>query len=127
MTSRMRSIALFALVLMCCAFTLTGCGKDGKTAIQGEVTYGGEPLALGTITFTPKGDGYRAIQTVKDGKFDIVGKYGVQPGEYNVVVEGYEEVPEDNPDQIAKKLFRDYETSMTVEAGKSIVIDVPKD
>jgi hypothetical protein len=103
-----------------------GCSNQGKTQLQGEVTYGGQPVALGTITFTPKADGFRAIQTIKDGKFDISAKNGVQPGEYNVLVEGYEEVPEDDPDQVAKKAFPDYSTSITVEAGKPIVIDVPQ-
>ena len=42
------------------------------------------------------------------------------------LVEGYVEEPEDNPDQVAKKLFPDYSTSITVEEGKPIVIDVPQ-
>ena len=115
--------SLFPLLLMLIA---CGCSNQGKTQLQGEVTYGGQPVALGTITFTPKADGFRAIQTIKDGKFDISAKNGVQPGEYYVLVEGYEEVPEDDPDQVAKKAFPDYSTSITVEAGKPIVIDVPQ-
>ena len=115
--------SLLPLLLMLIA---CGCFNQGKTQLQGEVTYGGQPVALGTITFTPKADGFRAIQTIKDGKFDISAKNGVQPGEYNVLVEGYEEVPEDDPDQVAKKAFPDYSTSITVEAGKPIVIDVPQ-
>ena len=118
--------ALSAVVALLVALVATGCSNQGKTQIQGEVTYGGQPLALGTITFTPKADGFRAIQTIKDGKFDIAAKNGVQPGEYNVLVEGYAEAPEDNPDQVAQKLFPDYSTSITVEEGKPIVIDVPQ-
>ena len=102
------------------------CGNHGKTQLQGEVTYGGEPVALGTITFTPKADGYRAIQTITDGKFEIPEKFGVQPGDYNVVVEGYVKAPEDDPDQVAEKSFPDYATSVHVEPNQPIVIDVPK-
>ena len=127
MTSSVRSSLFWAVAVLCCAFTLTGCSNDGKTAIQGEVTYGGEPLTLGSITFTPKSDGFRAIQTITDGKFMIEGKNGVQPGEYKVVIEGYEEVPEDDPDQVAKKLFPDFVTSCTIEVGRSVSIDVPKE
>ena len=105
---------------------ITGCSNDGKTKLQGEVTYGGEPVAIGTITFTPKAEGYRAVQTITDGKFEIPEKFGVQPGEYNVAVEGYEEIPEDDPDQVAKKAFPDYYTTITVEPDKPIVVDVPK-
>ena len=116
--------AFLAIAALLCAFV--GCSNDGKTQLQGEVTYGGEPLALGTITFTPVNDGFRTLQTIKDGKFDIAAKNGVVPGQYNVAIEGYEEMPEDNPDQVAKKLFPDYATTYTVVEGQAIVIDVPK-
>ena len=108
------SLGAVAILLIGLAVTLSGCPNKGKTALQGEATYGGEPIALGTITFTPKADGYRAE------------KFGVQPGEYNVTVEGYEEGPEDNPDAVAKKIFPDYSTSVSVEPNKPIVVDVPK-
>ena len=40
-------------------------------------------------------------------------------------IEGYNEAPADDPDQVADKMFPDYSTSYTVEAGVPIVIDVP--
>jgi hypothetical protein len=120
-------LVLFSAALLVCVVAVAGCSKGGKTNLQGEVTYGGEPVALGAITFTPKGEGHRAVQTITDGKFDISAKNGVEPGEYNVTVEGYVEAPEDDPDQVAKKTFPDYVTSITVEAGKPIIVDVPKE
>ena len=117
--------AIVSLTLCACALFAASCNSHGKTQLQGEVTYGGAPVALGTITFTPKADGYRAVQTIKDGKFDIPAKFGVQPGEYNVLVEGYEEIPADDPDQVAKKAFPDYATTVNVEKDKPIVVDVP--
>lgn len=125
MTGLYKTTALLAFAV--CLAIVSGCSNQGRTQLQGEVTYGGEPLTLGAITFTPKADGFRAIQTVKDGKFEVPAKFGVQPGEYNVTVEGFEEVPEDDPDQVAKKIFPDYVTSFTVEPGKPISIDVPKE
>ncbi len=129
MRSLLKSRSLFsvaALALALTLFALPGCSNNGKTQLQGEVTYGGQPVALGTITFTPKAEGYRAVQTITDGKFDIPEKYGVQPGEYNVTVEGYVKAPEDDPDQEAEKSFPDYQTSYTVVAGQPIKIDVPE-
>ena len=114
---------LFAFLACLCLFS--GCSNKGKTKLEGEVTRGGEPVAIGTITFTPKAEGFRAIQTITDGKFEIPEKFGVQPGEYNVAIEGYEEIPEDDPDQVAKKAFPDYYPTVTVEPGKPIVVDVP--
>ena len=129
MRSLLKSRSLFsvaALALALTLFALPGCSNNGKTQLQGEVTYGGQPIALGTITFTPKAEGYRAVQTITDGKFDIPEKYGVQPGEYNVAIEGYVKAPEDDPDQQAEKSFPDYQTSYTVVAGQPMKIDVPE-
>ena len=58
------------------------------------MTYGDEPLALGVVTFTPVADGFRAIQTVKNGVFEVEAKNGVQPGEYNGLLEAYAEFRE---------------------------------
>ncbi|MBQ4203311.1 MAG: hypothetical protein II655_06380, partial [Thermoguttaceae bacterium] len=72
MRSLLKSRSLFsvaALALALTLFALPGCSNNGKTQLQGEVTYGGQPIALGTITFTPKAEGYRAVQTITDGKF----------------------------------------------------------
>lgn len=122
---RARKAFIFLLFIGICGLAVCGCSNQGKTSLQGKVTYGDEPLALGVVTFTPVADGFRAIQTVKNGVFEVEAKNGVQPGEYNVLVEGYAEVPEDDPDQVAEKLFPDYSTTITVKAGEPIEIDVP--
>ncbi len=116
---------IFLFILGISGLAVCGCSNQGKTSLQGKVTYGGEPLVLGVVTFTPVADGFRAIQTVKNGVFEVEEKNGVQPGEYNVLVEGYAEVPEDDPDQVAEKIFPDFATTITVKAGEPIEIDVP--
>ncbi len=116
---------IFLFILGISGLAICGCSNQGKTSLQGKVTYGGEPLVLGVVTFTPVADGFRAIQTVKNGVFEVEEKNGVQPGEYNVLVEGYAEVPEDDPDQVANKIFPDFMTTITVKAGEPIEIDVP--
>ncbi|MGN0910928.1 MAG: hypothetical protein ACI4NV_05850 [Thermoguttaceae bacterium] len=116
---------IFLFILGISGLAVCGCSNQGKTSLQGKVTYGGEPIALGVVTFTPVADGFRAIQTVKNGVFEVEEKNGVQPGEYNVLVEGYAEVPEDDPDQVAEKIFPDFATTITVKAGEPIEIDVP--
>lgn len=116
---------IFLFILGISGLAICGCSNQGKTSLQGKVTYGGEPLVLGVVTFTPVADGFRAIQTVKNGVFEVEEKNGVQPGEYNVLVEGYAEVPEDDPDQVAEKIFPDFATTITVKAGEPIEIDVP--
>lgn len=116
---------IFLFILGISGLAVCGCSNQGKTSLQGKVTYGGEPIALGVVTFTPVADGFRAIQTVKNGVFEVEAKNGVQPGDYNVLVEGYAEVPKDAPDQVAEKIFPDFATTITVKAGEPIEIDVP--
>ena len=115
----------FLFILGLSALAVGGCSNQGKTSLQGKVTYGCDPVALGVVTFTPVAEGFGAIQTVKNGVFEVEAKNGVQPGEYNVLVEGYAEVPDDDPDQVANKIFPDFMTTITVKAGEPIEIDVP--
>ena len=72
---------IFLFILGISGLAVCGCSNQGKTSLQGKVTYGGEPLVLGVVTFTPVADGFRAIQTVKNGVFEVEEKNGVQPGE----------------------------------------------
>ncbi len=115
-------------LLLCLVLTLSllalGCGEK-KKPIQGAVTYDGKPLALGTITLIPKAEGARAIQTIKDGKFNIIGKYGITPGEYEITIEGFTEAPADDPDQQVSKLFPDYTFQKKINAGEVLTIEVP--
>ena len=108
----------FLFILGLSALAVGGCSNQGKTSLQGKVTYGGEPVALGVVTVKPVADGLRAIQTRKNGVLEVEAKNRGQPGEYA-------EVPEDDPDQVANKIFPDFMTTITVKAGEPIEIDVP--
>jgi hypothetical protein len=63
---------------------LAGCG-DGKSSVHGNVTFDGQPVASGTITFV-KDDGQlvREGAVIKDGSFHAV----VPPGQYKVELNG---------------------------------------
>ena len=66
---------------------LAGCGRsDGLTEISGTVSYDGQPVKKGTITFLPAdGKGPTAATLIADGKYSVK----VAPGKKLVKIEGY--------------------------------------
>jgi hypothetical protein len=72
-----------------------GCGGAAqRLPIHGTVTYKGQPLAAGTITFTPKADGplERTMEgaLITDGKYAIPADKGLFPGSYHVSISAVE-------------------------------------
>ena len=82
--------ALFGLILSIAAIAL-GCGDSGIATVSGAVTYEGEPVMDGMITFTPA-DGKGPVA----GGRIIDGRYGIEkltPGTKLVKVEAVKAVP----------------------------------
>src|SRR5262245_66455623 len=60
---------------------VAGCGH-GKTAIQGEVTFNGQPVPEGSISFEPlDGQGPVTGGVITAGKYDVPAAAGTTPGE----------------------------------------------
>jgi len=80
---------LFTLAFACLFIAVAGCGK-GHVKMSGRVTYSdtGEPLELGTVSFTNGTIQARGVLD-KDGKY-VIGMLsagdGLPPGTYNVYV-----------------------------------------
>lgn len=79
-----------AIVFIAAAFLATaGCGGSA-TAVSGKVTYNGEPVEMGTISFRPadgKGQVYAA--RITDGSYSIP---DAQPGSRVVAIRGVKKV-----------------------------------
>jgi hypothetical protein len=56
------------------AASLMGCSSNSRYGVEGRVTYAGEPLELGSITFLPEAD-----QNIKGGGVIVRGHYKVEP------------------------------------------------
>ena len=84
---------LLSVLGLACSLTLVGCGGDGlppRYAVSGTVTFKGQPLAKGEITFmpdVPTGRGGSAV--IKDGAFKLTTQEegdGAFPGSYTVII-----------------------------------------
>jgi hypothetical protein len=68
------------------AIGVLGCSGD-RVGVEGRVTYAGEPLALGTITFIPESE--KAIKgggTITNGRYQIEPRFGLMPGLHRVEI-----------------------------------------
>lgn len=79
--------------MACCLF-LTGCGgPTGPKTVpaSGSVTYKGEKIKVGTVSFAPKDAkvGRAATAEIKDGAYQTVGGQGLMTGEYKITVTGF--------------------------------------
>ncbi|WP_020475133.1 hypothetical protein [Zavarzinella formosa] len=74
------SITFFAL--------LAGCGNDQQASVSGKVTYEGQLVESGTISFIPtdKNKGQTAGATITNGSYQIEGNNLPLPGNYRVEI-----------------------------------------
>jgi hypothetical protein len=80
---------LHAGMLLATLTIVAGCGEKAST-VTGKVTYNGEPVAKGTITFTPSdGMGQVFAARIENGVYNIP---NAQPGKRKVEVRGLRDV-----------------------------------
>lgn len=128
--------------IMLVVLLFPGCGgsSDGppRFRVSGTVTYDGQPVHMGRITFTPdsqKGNtGPAGYADIRNGRFDTgQDGQGVVGGPHVVMIQGYSsevivEYHEDADAEIErpKPLFDRYEEQMDLETAHSqISIEVP--
>lgn len=121
-----------SLVLLCVA----GCGKDdsGRMPLSGTVTFRGQPVPAGVVSFTPdarRGNrGAQGMARIVDGKFSTQdqGKGGVA-GPQIVEIRGFGHGPTTGdvlPGTPGERLFPPYTTEVDVSAdGATFDFEVP--
>jgi hypothetical protein len=113
-------------------FLLSGCSSPYR-ALTGEVTFNGKPLPEGSISLVPEEkNGAGAVAIIKDGRFSITQKYGVQSGRYSVTILSEQTtVPKEGGDSSMRQtisLFPAYTFEYTFpddEKDYHMIIDVP--
>ncbi|MEW4564983.1 hypothetical protein AB1K70_20830 [Bremerella sp. JC770] len=116
------SIAVAVSLLFCLA--AAGCSSgDSNVHLTGHVTYDGQPVPRGTITFSPDtrqgnaGHGSKAIIT--NGTYTTRESFGLVGGPHVIRIEGFDGIAHgDNLD--GRLLFRPHEESydLPMESGE---------
>jgi hypothetical protein len=85
------------LIAALCLAAVPGCSSKPKMAqLSGKVTFKGQPVQAGWISFTPdgveKGEGQIKLLQIKDGKYDTVQETdpGLTPGRYFIRIAGFD-------------------------------------
>jgi hypothetical protein len=70
---------------------LAGCGGpkysgDKRYPLAGEVTFEGQPVDLGSISFIPTGKGHASGGVITAGKYDVPEEKGPTAGTYRVEI-----------------------------------------
>lgn len=75
--------SLFALTALA---ALLGCSNPdaGRASVSGKVTFDGEPVKTGQISFDPQGQGRIGIAQIVDGAYQMPPQQGPTPGKYTV-------------------------------------------
>ena len=111
---------------------LAGCSKPEfeRHALSGTVTFGGQPIPVGSILFEPDGTkgnrGPQGYSTILNGHYET-NKYGkgAVTGPVNVQIMGFP-AAENVPEEGNKPLFPPYKTSIVIEQDSTTFdFDVP--
>jgi hypothetical protein len=79
-------ISASPLLTLIALSALLGCaGSDaGRASVSGKVTFDGEPVKTGQISFEPQGQGRIGIAQIVDGAYQMPPQQGPTPGKYTV-------------------------------------------
>jgi hypothetical protein len=107
------SLARFAFTACLGLLVLAGCGGGGPNTaypVSGRVTSHGQPVAQGTVTFVPQGDGTRVAtgEIRPDGYYALTTtdpSDGAMPGKYRVTITSEEAIdPSKGKPAVSKKV-----------------------
>ena len=66
---------------------LLGCSSDNRVGVEGTVTYDGQPIPLGSITFLPLGEGgIKSGDRIVNGVYKVEPRFGPMPGPHRVEI-----------------------------------------
>jgi hypothetical protein len=117
-------------ILLLLTITSQGCKKSsGAVAVHGSISFHGEPLSKGTVTFFPA-SGRPVPASISDGSYSTE----LMPGDYTAIVDVAPEFPkgfkEGDPMPTAKVEMPDQYTTRaksaltaTVKAGQDQTVD----
>jgi hypothetical protein len=87
------------------AVVAQGCSSESRSGVTGSVTYLGEPIAVGTITFLPKTEnGIKCGALIDQGKYTVEPKVGPQPGTHRVEIRWAKSTGKKNKNEFGEEI-----------------------
>lgn len=125
---------LAAGIVVGATLSIVGCRPAAKRpvrhAVSGRITFGGEPVPVGTIAFEPDASagntGPAGYGDIKDGAYVTQGRFGAVGGPHIVRIEGFARPDPTNLDAAPTPLFREFTTKVDLpRAATKQDFDVP--
>lgn len=84
-----KTVRLLTALGLCLLLTAgVGCTRNrNRVRVSGDVTYLGQPVKAGRITFTPAGGGKAYTDTIYNGRYSLRSRIPMSSGEYTVTIE----------------------------------------
>lgn len=130
---RKRYTTLFWFLGLALMSTAIGCSNSTREPVSGTVTLDGKPLAYGIIHFSPQGHAAASSGgMVEDGKFEIPGDKGLQPGSYAVEIQAFKKTgrmvrdfPSDpeRPEQRSVQINEAGQLKATIDVGNKDALE----
>ena len=126
-----RTVGAGVCLAICLSFAGCGGPAGGQklVPVKGKVTYRGQPLAKGRVTFMPLTPGNSSSGPIVDGVYKL-STYktddGAPPGSYKVAVTSWVKEPDmqsEGEPAIPKKYFSTDTSQLTAEVGNQPSID----
>jgi hypothetical protein len=122
---------LAALVAL--AAGATGCSKSRGVALEGKVSYGGQPVDVGSIVFIPTGgEGISTGGLIEKGSYKVDAKIGPAPGPHRVEIHWkkgtgkkskneYGEEIERRQEALPERYHAESTLTADIKAGKNVI------
>ena len=93
--------ALLAIFLIT-PILLAGCGGSDRLAVQGKVSFDGEPVEYGQVRFTPLSGtkGPTGGAKIKNGVYEVASAKGLFKGNYRVELQAWKRIGNFSIDQV---------------------------
>lgn len=77
------SLSMFGLII-----TLLGCGGPRQVAVEGDVTFDGQPIEEGSISFIPEAgtESRKASAAIIKGSYRVLAENGPLPGKFKIEI-----------------------------------------
>jgi len=123
----------FALLLLALSSSaLVGCGSskysgEKRYPLEGEVTFEGQPVDLGSITFIPAGKGRPSGGVITDGKYAVPEENGANAGSYRVEISWLKRTGKQLRDAETKEMYDERREAIPdkFRSNSELTVEVP--